>query len=126
MINKILSSVLKQKLESLDDTLFSACVAVVGELLYGVYELDRIKDNLEAVTELLNDMYTVYEIDVETASVYGQLKAGIISRFGPKDKALRRMATTDKPGFKENDLWIAAIAKQLICLIVTTIRAELR
>jgi tRNA(fMet)-specific endonuclease VapC len=116
---KILSGVLKQKLESLDDTLLSTCVTVVGELLYGAYKSDRVKDNLEAITELLNDMYVVYEIDIETAEIYGQLKAGIIDRFGPKDKSQRRIATTDKLGFKENDLWIAAIAKQHDLIVVS-------
>ena len=116
---KILSGALTQKLESLDDTLLSTCVTVVGELLYGVYKSDRIEDNIEAVTELLNDMYNIYEIDVETASIYGQLKSGIITRFGPKDKAQRRITTTDKLGFRENDLWIASIAKQHDLIIVS-------
>jgi len=39
--------------------------------------------------------------------------------FSPKDKSQRRIATTDKLGFKENDLWIAAIAKQHDLIVVS-------
>lgn len=117
---KILSGTLEQKLMSLGDNLLTTCVTVVGELAYGAYKSAKAEINLQAIKELLRDMYIIYGIDVETANIYGNLKAEIINSFGPKDKAQCRIAKTEKLGFKENDLWIAAIAKQHDLIIVSS------
>jgi tRNA(fMet)-specific endonuclease VapC len=58
-------------------------------------------------------------IDNETAKLYGRLKAGIINCFGPKDRNQRRIAKTEKMGFRDNDLWIAAVAIQHDLIIVS-------
>ena len=50
--------------------------------------------------------------DDEAADVYGQLKAAVLDRFGPREKAKRRKAKTERLGFSENDMWIAAIARR--------------
>jgi tRNA(fMet)-specific endonuclease VapC len=61
----------------------------------------------------------IYQIDNETARVYGRIKAGIIDRFGPKDRNQRRIAKTEKLGFRDNDLWISAVAVQHKLIIVS-------
>jgi Predicted nucleic acid-binding protein, contains PIN domain len=71
----------------------------------------RSIDNLQKVKQFLDDII-VYSIDDEVADIYGRLKAAVLDKFGPKEKAKRRKTKTEKLGFAENDLWIAAIAKR--------------
>jgi len=69
--------------------------------------------------EFLKDV-EVYPVDNETADIYGNLKASILDRFRPKEKAKRRKAKMEKLGFSENDLWIAAIAKRHGFILVSS------
>ena len=62
----------------------------------------------------------IYPIDKETADTYGRLKSAIIDHFGPKERARRRKATTEKLSFQENDLWIAALAIRHQLIVVST------
>ncbi|MFC1716600.1 type II toxin-antitoxin system VapC family toxin [Candidatus Poribacteria bacterium] len=118
---KILSgdNELERKFEMLGNAHISTCVTVVGELAYGAHKSDRTRENLEAIAELLRDMHVVYGIEVKTAEIYGRLKAEILDYFGPKDRVRRRIIRTEKLGFRENDLWIASIAKQYDLTIVS-------
>ena len=61
----------------------------------------------------------IYQIDNETAGIYGRIKAGIIDYFGPKGRSQRRIAKTEKMGFRDNDLWISAVAIQHELIIVS-------
>jgi tRNA(fMet)-specific endonuclease VapC len=61
----------------------------------------------------------VLTLDAETADRYGRLKAAIIERFGPKEKAKRRRTHLAELGFQENDLWIAAVAQRHGLTLVT-------
>jgi len=81
---------IKQKFESIGDVNINTCIIVAGELFYGAYKSHNVKDNLREIYEFLNDMKILYDIDNETAEVYGRLKAEIIERFGPKDRTKRR------------------------------------
>jgi len=110
---------IKQKFESIGDVNISTCIIVAGELFYGAYKSHNVKDNLREIYEFLNDMKILYDIDNETAEVYGRLKADIIERFGPKDRTKRRNTKSESLGFKDNDLWIASIAIQHDLILVS-------
>lgn len=65
--------------------------------------------NLARVQMFLQDI-RLYFMDEETADIYGQFKAEIIARFGPKEKSRRRRTRIEELGVHENDLWIASTA----------------
>ena len=109
---------LRQKIESLVDVPMATCAVVAGELIFGVYRSEQAKRNIRLIESFLNSFH-VYQVDMETAKTYGRLKSGILDRFGPKGKAQRRIARIEKLGFKDNDIWIAAIAKQYDLTIVS-------
>ncbi len=109
---------LRQKVESLANAPVATCVVVAGELLFGAYKSEQADRNIRLIESLLNSLY-VYQVDMKTAKIYGRLKSGILDRFGPKGKAQRRTARIEKLGFKDNDIWIAAIAKQYNLVIVS-------
>ena len=79
-------------------------VTVVGELYFGAFKSRKREENLKKISNLLNDMI-VLENNVQTARIYGEIKKIL------KDKG--------KP-IPENDIWIAAIAKQYDLLLITT------
>ncbi len=65
--------------------------------------------NLARVQEFLEDI-RLYFIDEQTADIYGELKAEIFTRFGPREKSRRRRTRLEELGIQENDLWIASTA----------------
>ena len=71
-------------------------VVVVGELNYGAQYSTNVKRNTTNINKVISS-YNVLNIDTDTASHYGVIKA-----------LLRRKG---KP-IPENDIWIAALAKQ--------------
>ncbi len=108
-----------EKLKSLDKAFVSACVVSSGELIFGAFKSEQVSDNLQEVFDFLNDII-VYKIDNETAIVYGKLKNEILERFGPKDRRKRRGFKVESLGFKDNDLWIAAVAIQHNLILVSS------
>lgn len=100
-----------RRLEELGDTQVVTSAIVQGELAFMAHKSERKADNLQLVREFLEDI-RVYPLDGTVADVYGEIKAAVLDRFGPKEKARRRKATVEKLGFTENDLWIAATAKR--------------
>jgi len=100
-----------RKLQQLGDVFVATCAIVCGELIFMAHKSQCRDENLRRVQEFFGDIQ-VYPVDEQTADIYGRLKCAILDRFGPREKAKRRKARTDKLGFSENDLWIAAIAKQ--------------
>ncbi|WP_017306078.1 type II toxin-antitoxin system VapC family toxin [Spirulina subsalsa] len=61
----------------------------------------------------------VYSVDKQTAKIYGQIKANLIKKFGPKQKTKRQTTKINKLGFDENDLWITAITIRNQLTLVT-------
>jgi tRNA(fMet)-specific endonuclease VapC len=106
------------KLKKLEEAPIATCVIVRGELIFMGQKSERKAENLHQIHQFLDDIL-VYPIDDETANIYGTLKAAILERFGPKEKAQRRKTKTTKLGFSENDLWIAAIAKRYGLTVVS-------
>ena len=86
----------------------ATCVIVRGELLYMAQLSERRADNLAAVSALLQGM-VVWAVDDETSDRYAEIKAALLDRFGPRERARRRQFDIAKLGFKDNDLWIAAV-----------------
>jgi tRNA(fMet)-specific endonuclease VapC len=79
-------------------------VTVVGELYFGAFKSKKREENLKKISNLLEDII-VLENNVQTARFYGEIK-----------KILKEKG---KP-IPENDIWIAAIAKQYDLLLITT------
>jgi len=107
-----------QKVKSLIDVPISTCSVVIGELFFGAYKSDQTQRNIQLIQQFYNKIH-IYQIDNETARIYGRIKAGIIDRFGPKNRNQKRIAKTEKLGFKDNDLWISAVAVQHKLTIVS-------
>lgn len=79
------------------------CSIVLGELHYGARNSARVTENVARI-ENLRSANTVLVCDSSTAAYYGQIKAGL------------RQAGTPIP---ENDIWIAAIARQHALTVVS-------
>jgi tRNA(fMet)-specific endonuclease VapC len=91
-----------QKIESLIDVPISTCSVVIGELFFGAYKSDQTQLNIQLIEQFFNKMH-IYQVDNETAKIYGRIKARI----------------TGKMGFRDNDLWISAVAIQHKLIIVS-------
>jgi tRNA(fMet)-specific endonuclease VapC len=76
---------------------------VIGELYYGAYKSVRVASNIERIDEFTASN-TILEVDTATAKEYGQIKSGLRAKGRP---------------IPENDIWIAAIAKQYGLTLVT-------
>lgn len=98
-----------RRIIEVSESQIATCLIVRGELLFMAHNSEQRERNLEQVRRFLKDI-RVYFVDEETADTYGQLKAGIINHFGPKEKAKRRKTRLGELGISENDLWIASTA----------------
>jgi tRNA(fMet)-specific endonuclease VapC len=110
-----------RKMEELGDVPTLTCVIVQGELVFMAHRSDHPSANEERIHEFLRGI-EVLPVDADTADSYGRLKAAVIERFGPKEKAKRRRTYLAELGFQENDLWIAAIAQRHGLTLVTADR----
>ena len=81
---------------------FISCV-VVGELYYGAFKSRKVDANLRQINQFVLQN-TVLPCDTETAKIYGDIK--------------NSLKNIGKP-IPENDIWIAAIAKQHSLTLVT-------
>ncbi|KAF3889437.1 MULTISPECIES: type II toxin-antitoxin system VapC family toxin [Nostocales] len=96
----------------------ATCVIVQGELTYMMENSAQKETNLASFTEFLEDI-RIYNVTEGTANIYGQIKAGLMRQFGPKEKSKRRKTQVTDLGFDENDLWIAAVALQHSLTVVS-------
>jgi tRNA(fMet)-specific endonuclease VapC len=76
---------------------------VVGELLHGAERSNRRAENLARV-EMFAAQVAVVPVDVETAYHYSEIKTSLISKGRP---------------LPENDIWIAAVARQHRLTVIT-------
>ena len=97
------------RLTSLGNAPVATCVIVRGELRLMVERSARRDENDRKVRAFLGDI-VVHPVDGTAADLYGMLKADLLRHFGPKRRTARRKSTIERLGFKENDLWIAAVA----------------
>jgi tRNA(fMet)-specific endonuclease VapC len=107
-----------EKLDALGQTSVSTCVIVRGELIYMAQNSERKEENLERFKSFLGNI-EIYHIDEQTADVYGELKTGLMKFLGPKKKKQRSKIKFHDLGVDDNDLWIAAVAKQHGLVVVS-------
>jgi tRNA(fMet)-specific endonuclease VapC len=79
------------------------CVPVLGELRYGAQASARVESNLARLDQFATAVI-VLPCDSETAAYYGSVKFHLRKKGRP---------------LPENDIWIAAIAKQRNLTVVT-------
>ena len=89
------------KMKSLDKIKIS-CISI-GELYYGVMKSKQKTKNLNRLNHLLS-YYEILYIGLKTAFHYGEIKA--------------KLKSIGKP-IPENDIWIAAIAKEHDMIVAT-------
>jgi tRNA(fMet)-specific endonuclease VapC len=75
----------------------------VGELYYGAQHSAHVEKNMKQLREFAASS-TVLACDIVTAEHYGQIKNGLKAKGHP---------------LPENDVWIAAIAKQHSLTVIT-------
>lgn len=78
-------------------------ITIVGELLYGAEKSNRTQENRQRIQPLIDRLVTLLP-DLETASHYAIIKNQLRQRGRP---------------IPENDIWIAAIAKQHNLIVIT-------
>jgi tRNA(fMet)-specific endonuclease VapC len=76
---------------------------VIGELYYGAYNSTKQKENIEKIIQFQNDA-SILDSDATTGNYYGQIKKELKDKGNP---------------IPENDIWIAALAKQHDLELVT-------
>ncbi|MCL5673276.1 MAG: type II toxin-antitoxin system VapC family toxin [Deltaproteobacteria bacterium] len=84
------------------DEVFIPCIAI-GELYYGACKSSKIQENLNKIDEFAAGNI-ILPCDTNTAMIYGDIKNAL------KEKG--------KP-IPENDIWIAAIARQYDLILIT-------
>lgn len=110
--------IMAEKLNELKDSQLFICTIVRGELMFMAHNSQRREENLENVRSFLGAI-NCFDVDNVTADIYGRIKAGIFSRFGPRERKLRRRFRLKELGVDENDLWIAAVARRHDLTIVS-------
>lgn len=69
---------------------------IIGELFYGAFNSGMVEPNGDRVEEFIRDTVTA-SCDTGTARIYGQIKTSLRKQGRP---------------IPDNDIWIAAVAKQ--------------
>ncbi|MBN3870680.1 type II toxin-antitoxin system VapC family toxin [Nostoc sp. JL33] len=91
------------RLVEVEKSLVSTCVIVQGELIDMAASSQKQQINLALVINFITGIY-IYNVDQQTANIYGQLKATLFNQFAPKEKSKRRKTKITDLGFGENDL----------------------
>jgi tRNA(fMet)-specific endonuclease VapC len=94
-------SVIVDRVTQAEGVLLSS--TIVGELYYGAFKSGRVASNVERV-EVLIQRIPVLDCDKNTSKVYGQIKNQLRQKGRP---------------LPENDIWIAAIARQYDLTLVS-------
>ena len=95
-------------IQEVGETDIATTIITVGELTYMAENSSYKEENLTRIEQFITDI-RIYYVDDVTAKIYGQIKAGLINKFGPKQKTKRQITKITELGFDENDVWIAAI-----------------
>lgn len=117
--------VIINKLQEIDNNLIATNVIVAGELIFMAQKSEYKNDNLTKVRAFLDDI-NIYTFNEETIYIYGELKAKVIDKFGPKEKEKKRKFTIQNLGISDNDLWIASTVIQENLILVSTDKDFLR
>ena len=99
-----------RRLLELGEVPVATSVIVGGELVFMAQNSQQQRAaNLIRVQTFLRGI-NIYPVDRETADIYGEFKAEIIARFGPRERVRRKTTRIEELGVSENDLWIASTA----------------
>lgn len=90
-------------IDLIKDKKVSVPVIVVGELYFGAENSSQIKKHISKIEQFIINM-NIMNIDFETSKIYGTVRA--------------KLKKLGKP-IPENDIWIAAIALQNDCVLIT-------
>lgn len=107
------------RLEQVKSARVVTSVIVAGELHYGAAISLRKDENQSAVQHFLRAL-DLLPISPAVADEYGRLKAALLDRFGPRERARRRNFDLAALGLADNDLWIAASAIERRATLVST------
>jgi tRNA(fMet)-specific endonuclease VapC len=107
-----------EKLAKLGDEHLATSVVVRGELILAAERSERRSENRARFLQFLAAI-AVLPITETTADIYGDLKAAILDHFGPRERARRRHFTLAQTGISENDVWIAASAREHELIVVS-------
>lgn len=91
----------KTRLANADEVFISS--TVLGELYYGVHKSSNVRKNLSRIEEFAS-YSAVLPCDVDTARYYGLIKNRLLEKGQP---------------IPENDIWIAAVARQHGLVVVS-------
>ena len=78
-------------------------VTVIGELLYGAKKSHHVQDNINKIKRFVHRC-SIYSVNEDTAEFYSTIKAELTKKGNP---------------IPENDIWIAATARQNDLTLVT-------
>lgn len=78
-------------------------VTVIGELLYGAKKSHHVQDNINKIKRFVHRC-SVFSVNEDTAEFYSTIKAELTKKGNP---------------IPENDIWIAAAARQNNLTLVT-------
>jgi tRNA(fMet)-specific endonuclease VapC len=90
-----------EKIEEVDEAYIP--VTVIGELYFGAFKSKKVEENLQNISNLMENI-PVLANSVGTARIYGEIKNQLKGKGTP---------------IPENDIWIAAIAKQYDLTVMT-------
>ncbi|MDK2407945.1 type II toxin-antitoxin system VapC family toxin [Aphanizomenon sp. PH219] len=72
-------------IQEVGETDIATTIITVGELTYMAENSSYKEENLTRIEQFIADI-RIYYVDDVTAKIYGQIKAGLINKFGPKQK----------------------------------------
>lgn len=78
-------------------------VTVIGELLYGAKKSHHVQDNINKIKRFVNRC-SIFSVNEDTAEFYSTIKAELTKKGNP---------------IPENDIWIAATARQNNLTLIT-------
>lgn len=96
----------------------ATCVIVKGELVYMAKNSRNKSENLASLNKFIEELL-IFDIDSDVSVIYGEVKANLIAKFGPKEKKRKQGYAFKKIGISDNDLWIASVAIKNNVIILT-------
>jgi tRNA(fMet)-specific endonuclease VapC len=111
--------IIRRRLQELGQVPIATSIIVCGELIFMAQNSQQRAANSLRVQAFLQGI-NIHLIDRETANIYGEFKAEIIARFGPRERSRRRRTRIEELGIHDNDLWIAATALRHNLVVVSS------
>lgn len=113
----------------LEPKLFISAITI-GELNYGNNVNPGQTRNVDDYAAFIERRCQVIDVGRHTATSYGEMRASLFNKYGPKKKKglraeqLRDPLTSQSLGIQENDLWLAAQALERDLTFISDDRME--